>query len=310
MRQGTRRVTLIGAPVDLGSGGNGSAAGPAALRSAGLAEALRQRGYDVTDRRDIAGIVNSPGLTIDGCRHLKEIAANSRLVRDAVAASLAGGELPLLMGGDHSLAIGSLAAVARHCARLGKPLFVLWLDAHADFNTPASSPTGKIYGMPVAVAAGEGHRALTGIGHAVPMVELGHVTQIGVRSVDPLEAVRVRERGLRVHDMAEVRARGMRPIVDEVLAEVHRQGGHLHVSFDIDFLDPSVAPGVGLAEPDGPTFEEAESCMATIAASGLLGSMDVVEMNPGCDPSGQTARRVVALTERAFADARARAAAE
>jgi arginase len=305
MRQGTRRVTLIGAPVDLGSGGNGSAGGPAALRRAGLADALRQRGYDVRDRGDVAGLVNIPGLTVGSCRHLKEIAANSLLIRDAVGSTLAEGAVPLLMGGDHSLAIGSLAAVARHCAQLAKPLFVLWLDAHADFNTPASSPTGKVYGMPVAVAAGEGHPALTGIGHAIPMLDLARVTQVGVRSIDPLEAERVRARGLRVHG-----PRDMLPIVEEALTLTRRAGGHLHLSFDVDFLDPSVAPGVGLAEPGGPSFDEAQACMTAIAESGLLASMDVVEMNPGCDPSGDTARRVVKLTEGAFLYVPSRAAAE
>ena len=305
-----RQVALIGAPVDLGSGGNGSRGGPAALRDAGLAAALLGQGHRVVDRGDVAGLMTEPGATIDGCRHLNEVTTDCRLVRDVVAAALAAGELPLLMGGDHSLAIGSLAAVARHCAGSSKPLFVLWLDAHADFNTPASSPTGKIYGMPMAVAAGEGHPALTGIGHAVPMLDLRRVTQIGVRSIDPLEAERVAQRGLRVHGMAELRRRGMPALVSAALDEVRRAGGHLHLSFDIDFLDPSVAPGVGLAEPDGPGLAEAETAMAMVAASGLLGSLDVVEMNPGCDPAGETARRVVARTARAFAASHARSAAE
>jgi arginase len=295
-----RRVALIGAPMDLGSGGKGAAGGPGGLRTAGLGDSLRNRAAQIVDRGDVAGVRNAPGATVDRCHHLHEVAANCRAVRDEVAAALAAGEFPLLLGGDHSLAIGSIAAVARHCAEIGKPLFVLWLDAHADFNTPDTSPTGHIYGMPVAVLSGHGHPALTGLTHARPAVDVTQFTHVGVRSVDPLEEDRIREHGLRVFRMTDVRARGMGAVVDEALEPVRRAGGHLHVSFDIDFLDPSVAPGVGLAEPDGPTFGEASVCMAAIAATGLLGSFDLLELAPHCDPSGDTARRVIDLVAQAI----------
>jgi len=264
----------------------------------------------VRDRGDVRGLVNNPGATVDGCQHLHEIAANCRLIRDEVAASLASGERPLLLGGDHSLAMGSLAAVAHHCHATDTPLFVLWLDAHADFNTPESSPTGKLYGMPVAVATGDGHPALTGMGHAVPMIDVGRIAQVGVRSVDPLEELRIRKRRLRVHRMADVRARGMAAVIADALEPVRRARGHLHVSFDIDFLDPSVAPGTGLCEPDGPSFDEAAACMEAIAATGLLGSLDLLELAPAVDPSGITAQRVIDLVSRAFAAFPAVAAAE
>jgi arginase len=293
------RIALIGAPSDLGGANRGSAMGPGALRAAGFADALR-RHHDVIDRGDAVGVGNAPGRTIDTCHHLDEVTASCRSVRDLVGAALRDGDVPLLMGGDHSLAIGSMAAVARHCDRIGKKLFVLWLDAHADFNTPASSPTGFLYGMPVAVATGDGHPQLLELGHARPMLDIARVTQIGVRSIDPLEEKRIRERGLRVHGMKEIRSRGMQPIVTDALDEVRRQGGHLHVSMDVDFLDPSIAPGVGLAEPDGPNMREAEACMTAIAQSGLLGSFDLVELNPVVDPSGGTTRRVMQLVERAF----------
>lgn len=303
-----RRVALIGAPFDLGSGGKGAVGGPAAFRRAGLAQTLRARGLRVVDRGDAKGIVNTPGATVDGCHHLREVAASCRAVRDAVARALAAGDLPLLLGGDHSLAMGSIAAVARHCAAERRPLFVLWLDAHADFNTPHSSPTGYVYGMPVAVATGEGHPALTALGHAVPMLDVRHVTQIGVRSVDPLEEERIVARRLRVYRMPELRLRGMASIIAEALEPVRRCGGHLHVSFDIDFLDPSVAPGVGLTEPDGPDFADAAQCLAAIRESGLLGSFDVLELSPSHDPSGGTTARVIDLVTRAFARSEAEAA--
>lgn len=295
-----RRVSLIGAPFDLGSGGKGSADGPAALRQAGLATVLQAQGRCVIDRGDAPGIVNVPGATIDGCHHLREVEASCRAVRDAVAAALAAGDLPLVLGGDHSLAMGSIAAVARHCAVTRRPLFVVWLDAHADFNTPQSSPTGYLYGMPVAVVTGEGRPELTALGHAVPMLDIRHIAQIGVRSVDPLEDERIVARGLRVYRMPEVKQRGMAAVIAEALEPVRRAGGHLHVSLDIDFLDPGVAPGVGLAEPDGPGFDDAARCLAAIGATGLLGSFDLLELSPSHDPAGVTAGRVIDLVARAF----------
>jgi arginase len=293
-------MRLLGAPIDLGSGGKGSAEGPAALRAADLAGALGRRGHVVTDGGDIAGLSNTPGRMIDGCRSLQEVAAGCRLIRDGVAAALADGEVPVLLGGDHSLSIGSIAAVAGHCGVAGKPLFVLWLDAHADFNTPDSSPSGLLYGMPVAVVAGEGHRTLLGVGTAAPRVDLSRMALVGVRSIDPLEEVRIRERSLRVHTMREVRSHGMQAVVAMVLAEARRMGGHLHVSFDVDFLDPSLAPGVGLAEPGGLDLAEAEACMAAIAAAGGPDSFDLMELSPAHDWSGATARHVVDLVASAF----------
>lgn len=254
----------------------------------------------MADRGDVRGLTNTPGATVDGCHHLNEIAADCRLIRDEVAAVLAAGEFPILLGGDHSLATGSIAAVAAHCAAKGQPLFVLWLDAHADFNTAQSSPTGYLYGMPVAALCGDGHPMLTGLGHAVPMVDVRNVAQIGVRSVDPLEEERIRARRLRVYRMDAVRKRGMRAVIAEALKPVRAAGGHLHVSFDVDFLDPSVAPGVGLTEPDGPTFDEAAICMEAIAASGRLGSFDLLELSPNHDKSGATTRRVIDLVSRAL----------
>jgi arginase len=291
---------LIGAPFDLGSGGKGAAAGPAALRAAGLGDALRRRGLRVVDRGDARGVINTPGATRDGCHHLDRVVTSCRAVRDEVARALAACEMPLLVGGDHSLAMGSIAAVARHCAMLRRPLFVLWLDAHADFNTPASSPTGYVYGMPAAVATGEGHPDLLALGHTVPMLDLQRVTQIGVRSVDPLEEERIRDRRLRIYRMSDVRQRGMAAVIAEALEPVRRAHGYLHVSLDIDFLDPAVAPGVGLAEPDGPDFGDAALCLAAVQATGLLGSFDLLELSPSHDLSGGTTARVIDLAARAF----------
>ena len=217
------------------------------------------------------------------------------------------GRMPLLLGGDHSLAIGSIAAAAAHCARLRRPFFVLWLDAHADFNTVDSSSSGCIFGMPVAVTTGEGHPSLLAIGLARPMVEIGNFALLGVRSVDPLESVRVRERGLRVHSMDEVRRDGMDTLARQAIERAVREGAHIHVSLDLDVLDPGEAPGVGLPEPGGTTLAETEACLRSVMETGLVGSFDLMEHNPGNDPSGRTTQRVVALMSRVLARRQAKA---
>ena len=176
-------IDLIGAPTDIGADNRGGSMGPEALRVAGLQEALERLGYTVNDRGNLIGPVNPNRGTVDGYRHLEETALWCEQARDAVRSSLDNGHMPILLGGDHSLAIGSIAGVAAHCATAGKPLSVLWLDAHADFNTAETSPSGNIHGMPVAIVAGRGPERLTKLGPAVPMLEPSRIVQIGVRSV-------------------------------------------------------------------------------------------------------------------------------
>ncbi len=208
--------------------------------------------------------------------------------------------MPLLLGGDHSLAIGSIAAAAAHSARAGRPFFVLWLDAHADFNTPDSSPSGCVFGMPVAVVSGEGHPSLLALGHDKPMVDIGSIALLGVRSVDPLEVTRVRDRALRTHSMDEIRRHGMAALALRALEGAQRAGAHIHVSFDLDVLDPSEAPGVGLPEAGGTMIAETEACLAAVMGTGLVGSFDLVEHNPTADPSGGTTQRVIDMMAQAL----------
>jgi arginase len=255
----------------------------------------------VADAGNVVAPGDRVGRTVDGCASLNEVAASCRAVRDAAAGALVMGRLPLLLGGDHSLAIGSIAAAAAHCARLRRPFFVLWLDAHADFNTPESSPSGCVFGMPVAVTTGEGHLSLLALGLSRPMVDIRNFALIGVRSVDPLEGVRVRERSLRVHGMDEIRTCGMAALAQQAIERAVREGAHIHVSFDLDVLDPGEAPGVGLPEPGGTTLAETGDCLATVLASSLVGSFDLMEHNPSGDPSGRTTERVIALMERVLA---------
>jgi arginase len=292
-------VALIGAPTDIGAGSRGASMGPEALRVAGIREALHGRGLEVVDTGNLAGPTN-PWLPPDeGYRHLDEVAAWNKSVHEAMYQSLAAGHLPILLGGDHCLGIGSISAVARHCRDTGKTLRVLWLDAHTDFNTNALTPTGNVHGMPVAVLCGHGPAELTNIGGKVPAMSPKAIRQIGIRSVDEGEKRFVRQEGLEVFDMRFIDEMGMRHTMEKALAGMDANT-HLHVSFDVDFLDPSIAPGVDTAIKGGPTYREAQLCMEMIADTGLLGSLDVMELNPALDVRNGTAEVAVDLIESLF----------
>jgi arginase len=289
------RIALIGAPTDVGAGARGASMGPEALRVAGLARALMALGCTVGDRGNLSGPMNPESAPVDGYRHLDEVTAWCRLVRDAVAGALGDGELPILMGGDHSIAVGSIAAVAAHCAAAGRPLTVLWLDAHADFNVAESSPTGNLHGMPAAVLTGHGPEPLLALGHARPVIEPERLIQVGVRAVDEIEKRLLVQRPVQVYDMRQIDELRMRTVMEQVLAQAARDGSHLHVSLDVDFLDPAIAPGVPTTVAGGPTYREAQLCMEMIHDSGLLGSLDIAELNPAFDTGNTTARLVVEL---------------
>lgn len=297
------RISLIGAPTDVGAGTRGASMGPEALRVAQLQPMLEAHGLEVADRGNLAGPANPWRPPVDGYRHLPEVVAWNRAVHDAVLAELRLGRLPILLGGDHSLAVGSIGAVARHCREAGRKLRVLWLDAHADFNTSELTPSGNLHGMPVACLCGHGPRELVelgaGPGHAGAALHPRQVRQIGIRSVDPGEKRFVHEQGLEVFDMRFIDEQGMRHAMELALATLDA-GTHLHVSFDVDFLDPDIAPGVGTTVRGGPTYREAQLCMEMIADSGRLGSLDVMELNPALDDRNRTALLAVDLIESLF----------
>jgi arginase len=295
----TRGVGLIGAPTDVGAAERGASMGPEALRVAGLKRALEERGLTVLDRGNLGGPENPSAPPVAGYRHLAEVMAWNRLVHAAVREELQDGRLPVLLGGDHSLGIGSISAVARHCRQHGRKLRVLWLDAHADFNTPTLSPSGNLHGMPVACLCGFGPRELIELGGATPALRPEWVRQVGVRSVDDGEKRFVHEQGLEVFDMRYVDEHGMRATMEQALAGLDADT-HLHLSFDVDFLDPEIAPGVGTTVPGGPTYREAQLCMEMIADSGRLGSLDIVELNPALDVRNRTAAVTVDLIESLF----------
>lgn len=292
-------VALIGAPTDIGAGARGASMGPEALRVAGLQAALESHQVRVLDRGNLHGPAN-PWLPPDqGYRHLSEVIAWNRLVHAAVSESLAQAHLPMLLGGDHCLAVGSISAVAQHCKRLDRPLRVIWLDAHADFNTSVLTPTGNIHGMPVACLFGFGPAELKNLGAMGPQLRASELRQIGIRSVDPGEKRFVNEQRVEVFDMRYIDEHGMRQTMERALHGLSPEH-HLHVSFDIDFLDPSIAPGVGTTVPGGPTYREAQLCMEMIADTGRLASMDVMELNPAFDERNRSATLAVDLIESLF----------
>ena len=299
MNPPTQTVALIGAPTDIGAGHRGASMGPEALRVAGLAEALRDRGLDVVDTGNLAGPVNPWLPPSDGYRHLEQVVAWNRLVMDAVFDQLQQGRLPVLLGGDHCLGVGSITAVARHCRETGKKLRVLWLDAHADFNTSDVTPSGNIHGMPVSCLCGLGPQPLTHLGGAAPALQPAQIRQIGIRSVDQGEKRLIKEYGLDVYDMRYIDEIGMRRAMEEALEGIDANT-HVHVSFDVDFLDPAIAPGVGTTVPGGPNYREAQLVMEMIADTGRVGSVDIVELNPAFDDHNRTGLLAVDLVESLF----------
>ncbi len=294
-----RIASLIGAPTDIGASDRGASMGPEALRVAGLREALENRGLTVLDRGNLSGPSNPALPARGGYRQLAEVAAWNLRVHQAVGEELDQNRLPILLGGDHSLSIGSISAVARHCREKGKRLRVLWLDAHADFNTRELSPSGCIHGMPVACLCGFGPEELTGIGGRTPAIEPKWLREIGIRSVDAGEKRFVHEQGLDVFDMRFIDEMGVRHTMELALADVDANT-HLHVSFDVDFLDPEIAPGVGTTVAGGPSYREAQLCMEMIADTGRLASLDVMELNPALDVRNKTALVAVDLIESLF----------
>jgi arginase len=273
--------------------------GPDALRVAGIADALRGHRLEVIDRGNLSGPPNPWAPPQSGIRHLPEVIAWNRAVFDAVSTELAMGHVPLLMGGDHCVAIGSISAVARQCRQERKNLRVIWLDAHTDVNTESISPSGNIHGMPVAALLGHGPADLVGWSGERAAVGPENIDFIGIRSVDAEEKQAIRRLGLQVFDMRHIDEHGMRYTMTEVLQDVD-EDTHLHVSFDLDCLDPMEAPGVGTGVRGGPTYREMQLCMEMIADTGRLASLDVVEINPALDVRNRTAELAVEFIQSLF----------
>jgi arginase len=294
-----RKISLIGAPTDIGAGTRGASMGPEALRVAKIQSMLESQGAEVRDAGDLSGPRNPLSQPIDGYRHLREVEQWNRSVHDAVYSELTQGRLPVLLGGDHCLSIGSISAAARFCRTRGRRLRVLWLDAHADFNTSVLTPSGNLHGMPVACLCGFGPRPLIELSGVVPAVQPSDIRQIGIRSVDQGEKRFVHEAGLEVFDMRFIDEVGMRQTLARALDGLESDT-YLHVSFDVDFLDPEIAPGVGTTVQGGPSYREAQLCMEMIADTGQMCSLDIMELNPALDVRNRTAEVAVDLVASLF----------
>ncbi|MBS0225495.1 MAG: arginase [Proteobacteria bacterium] len=295
----SRPVSVFGVPTDIGAAHRGASMGPEALRVARLVESIAARGIDIRDEGNLDGPRNPLTKPIDGYRHLEEVVAWNRSIMATSARILGEGRIPVMLGGDHCLAMGSITAIADHCRANGKKLRVLWLDAHADFNTRDITPSGNLHGMPVACLCGLGPKELVGLGKHVPALLPEQIRQIGIRSVDAGEKRLVREHDLDIYDMRYIDEIGMRRVMEEVLDGIDADT-HLHVSFDVDMLDPHIAPGTGTRVPGGVNYREAQLMMEMIADTGLMGSLDLVEVNPALDKRNATAKLAVDLVESLF----------
>ena len=294
----SRAVQIIGVPLDLGAGRRGVDMGPSALRIAGLAAGIQRLGYEVVDAGDLeVPIAEVSEVGTHEQRYLQEIAATcdqlARLVREALAA----GRVPLTIGGDHSLAIGSVAGVAAHLRGAGRSFGLIWIDAHGDMNTPATTPSGNIHGMPVAVSLGHGDPRLTGIGGVSPKLGADRVALIGVRSLDEGERRLIQELGVEVFSMRDVDVEGISAVMEQALEIATRGADGFHLSFDMDAIDPTFAPGVGTQVRGGLDYREAHLALEMAADTKRLISADLVEVNPIFDNGNSTASLAVELVE-------------
>lgn len=292
-----KTIALLGAPVEVGASQPGTLMGPAALRTAGLAPLLDSLGFTVEDHGDMstADLVLNDDEPAENARHYREISAWIRTLSARAYLLARSGAIPLFLGGDHSLSMGSVNGVARHWREQGRELFVLWLDAHADYNTPATTITGNMHGMSGAFLCGE-----PGLDHMLgteprASIKPDQLDLFGTRSIDKLEKDLVRHRGITVADMRQIDEFGVGVLIRRVIDKVSARNGVLHVSFDVDFLDPALAPGVGTLVPGGATYREAHLVMELLHDSGLVRSLDIVELNPFLDERGRTARVAIEL---------------
>ena len=275
--------------------------GPSAIRIAGLADRLRELGHKVVDDGNIV-IKNMEELKVgnERARYLGEIARASALLGRKIERIMDRGHFPLVLGGDHSIAVGTVSGIAAFCRRQAKKLGLLWIDAHGDINTPETSPSGNIHGMPLAALLGFGVEELTGIGGESPKIDARNVALVGIRSLDSGEKSRLKETGVQVHTMSDIDRHGADQIMKKALARVTDGTDYVHVSFDLDAVDPTIAPGVGTPVKGGLDYREAHLIMEVIADAGVMTSLEMVEVNPILDQGNASAAFAVELVQSAF----------
>jgi arginase len=291
------RIALLGVPIEIAASQPGTLMGPAALRTAGIARVLEQLGHTVEDHGDVARpAITAADAPPANAKYYDEVKAWARVLSERAWTIARSGAIPIFMGGDHSLSMGSVNGVARYWQQEQKrPLFVMWLDAHADYNTPATTLTGNMHGMSAAFLCGEpGLDDLLGDRLRVS-ISPDQLDLFGIRSIDPLEKQLVHERRIAIADMRAIDEFGVGVLIRRVIERVKARNGVLHLSFDVDFLDPAIAPGVGTTVPGGATYREAHLIMELLHDSGLVRSVDIVELNPFLDERGRTARVAVEL---------------
>jgi len=285
-----RQVTFIGVPLDLGAGRRGVDMGPSAFRVAGILEKVRGLGYEVEDWGDLP--VKIPETQAPGdprMKYLKEIKEVCEHLRDRVETAVAKGKIPVVLGGDHSIAMGTLAGLSRHYRARKEKVGLIWFDAHADANTAETSPSGNIHGMPLAVALGLGAPSLVNLAGFSPMVDGSRAALVGIRDVDPGERPNVKASGIGAFTMRDIDERGMRAVMEEAIKRTTSGTAGIHVSFDLDGMDPDYAPGVGTPSPGGLSYREAHLAMEMLADTGKVLSAELVEVNPILDQRNGTA---------------------
>ncbi len=293
-----RTVPILGACLELGAGTPGTLMGPMALRTAGIARALADLGHQVSDRGTLweaeSVVTEVPPQAAARCRFLPEIAGWTRRLHDHAYGMATGDAVPLFLGGDHSISMGTVSGIARRCHEHGREMVVLWLDAHADYNTPQTSPSGNMHGMALSFIVGEESLKPMLASRPFYPVPPANIHLFGARSIDPGEKARLIAHGIDTVDMRQIDERGVSSLLAERIKGWRKRDVHLHVSFDVDLLDPALAPGTGTVVPGGTTYREAHLVMEMLCDSGLVGSVDLVELNPFLDERGRTA---VAATE-------------
>ncbi|HMH56577.1 MAG TPA: arginase [Gemmatimonadales bacterium] len=294
-------VHLLGVPMDLGSGRRGVDMGPSAIRIAGVADRLTELGHKVVDEGDIV-IKNMEELKVgdERARYLGEIARAAAIIARKIGRIMGLGHFPLVLGGDHSIAVGTVSGIAAHAQRQDQRVGLLWIDAHGDINTPETSPSGNIHGMPLAALLGFGAGELTGVAGPPPKVHPANVALVGIRSLDAGEKKRLKETGVQVHTMSDIDRHGVHRIMQKALARVTDGTDYVHVSFDLDAVDPTVAPGVGTPVKGGLDYREAHLIMEVLADAGVMTSLEMVEVNPILDQGNASAAFAVELVQSAF----------
>lgn len=293
-------IALLGVPLDLGASRRGVEMGPSAVRLARLASRLEQLGHTVIDTGDVPVPTRETLKLQHGIEFLPTITAVCRDVAERTAGFVRNGQIPLVLGGDHSVAGGSVAGVATALAERGERLGLVWLDAHADLNTPASTLSGNVHGMPVAHLLGHGDAGMASLAKPGPAVRAQNVVIVGARDLDQAERVHAREYGVTIYTMRDIDERGLRAILSEAIDKVSDGTGGFHVSLDLDFVDPREAPGVGTPVRGGATYREAHLAMETLWDTGRMVSLDLVEVNPVLDQVNHTAELAVGLMASAF----------